>query len=178
MECDVDIRKDLHANIVLHHSVRVIGKRISENSLHRLPCRPENDDVASAGSCGMLRVPGLSCQATKQDMLVAKLACTAGLSPNLTKQLFQKYCSLSSSFESCWDRAGGSLSPFVAQPKIVPLDHLHVLLRCLVKKKKKKQFNNMLWLEQCANKTRTTLYKVLLLCTIDPIKQRAATNHR
>ena len=57
---DVDIRKDLHANIMLHHSVRVIGKRMTENSLHRLPCRPENDDVASAGSCGMLRVPGLS----------------------------------------------------------------------------------------------------------------------
>ena len=78
-------RKDLHANIVLHHSVRVIGKRISENSLHRLPCRPDNDDVASAGSCGMLGVPGLSCQAPKQVMPVgpASLHYRAVTEPHL-----------------------------------------------------------------------------------------------
>ena len=35
-------------------------------SLHRLPCRPENNDVSSAGSPRMLGVPGLSCQASKQ----------------------------------------------------------------------------------------------------------------
>ena len=63
LKCDVDIRKDLYANVVLHHSVRVIGERMTETSLHRLPCRLENDDVASAGSYGMLGVPGLSCQA-------------------------------------------------------------------------------------------------------------------
>ena len=71
LKCDVDIRKDLYANVVLHHSVRVIGERMTENSLHRLPCRPENDDVASAGSHGMLGVPALSCQDPKQDMPVA-----------------------------------------------------------------------------------------------------------
>ena len=38
LKCDVDIRKDLHANVVLHHSVRLIGERMTENSLHRLPC--------------------------------------------------------------------------------------------------------------------------------------------
>ena len=63
LKCDVDIRKD--------HSVRLIGERMTGNSLHRLPCRLENDDVASAGSYGMLGVPGLSCQAPKQDTLVA-----------------------------------------------------------------------------------------------------------
>ena len=71
LKCDVDIRKDLYANVVLHHSVRVIGERMTGNSLHRLPCRLENDDVASAGSYGMLGVPGLSCQAPKQDVPVA-----------------------------------------------------------------------------------------------------------
>ena len=54
LKCDVDIRKDLYANVVLHHSVRVIGERMTGNSLHRLPCRLENDDVARAGSYGML----------------------------------------------------------------------------------------------------------------------------
>ena len=41
LKCDVDIRKNLYANVVLHRSVRVIGERMTENSLHRLPCRPE-----------------------------------------------------------------------------------------------------------------------------------------
>ena len=43
---------------------------LCSSSLHRLPCRLENNDVASAGSYGMQGVPGLSCQAPKQDMLV------------------------------------------------------------------------------------------------------------
>ena len=43
LKCDVDIRKDLYANVVLHHCVRVIGERMTGNSLHRLPCRLEND---------------------------------------------------------------------------------------------------------------------------------------
>ena len=44
---------------------------LCSSSQHRLPCRLENNDVASAGSYGMLGVPGLSCQAPKQDMPVA-----------------------------------------------------------------------------------------------------------
>ena len=40
---------------------------LCSSSRHRL----ENNDVASAGSCGMLGVPGLSCQAPKQDMPAA-----------------------------------------------------------------------------------------------------------
>ena len=38
----------------------------------------------------MLGVPGLSCQAPEHDMPVALIACTTGLSPNLTSQLAMK----------------------------------------------------------------------------------------
>ena len=81
---DIDIRKDLYANVVLHHSVRVIGERMTGNSLHRLPCRLENDGVASAGSYGMLGVPGLSCQAPKQNAGgQASLYCRGVTDPHL-----------------------------------------------------------------------------------------------
>ena len=43
--------------------------------------------MAGAGSCRMLGVPGLSCQAHKQGVPVTVVVCTTALSPNLSQQL-------------------------------------------------------------------------------------------
>ena len=103
---------------MLHHSVRVIGERMTGNSLHRLPCRLENDDVANAGSYSMLGFQ--ACPARPQARYaggLASLYCRAVTEPHLAA-CDKKYCSLSSSFESWRDRAGGSISPFVIKTNV------------------------------------------------------------